>query len=52
MEWLDNIIAAIMAFFAQIVAFFSGLFGSSDAPAEEGKAEEKKDAKEEDAKSE
>jgi hypothetical protein len=36
MEWLDNLIAAIMAFFAQIMAFFSGLFGGSTPPAAEG----------------
>lgn len=43
MEWLDNLIAAIMAFFAQIVAFFSGLFGGSAqaAPAAEGLEEQK-----------
>jgi hypothetical protein len=41
MEWLDNLIAAIMAFFAQIMAFFSGLFGGSTAPAAEGLEEQK-----------
>ena len=40
MEWLDNLIAAIMAFFAQIMAFFSGLFGGSSAAAEEVQAVE------------
>jgi hypothetical protein len=41
MEWLDNLIAAIMAFFAQIMAFFSGLFGGSTVPAAEGLEEQK-----------
>lgn len=41
MEWLDNLIAAIMAFFAQIMAFFSGLFGGSEAAAEEVQAVKK-----------
>lgn len=57
MEWLDNLIAAIMAFFAQIMAFFSGLFGGStqaaqaaegleeqtETPAEKSGSEEKTD---------
>ena len=41
MEWLDNLIAAIMAFFAQIMAFFSGLFGGSTPPAAEGLEDQK-----------
>ena len=56
MEWLDNLIAAIMAFFAQIVAVFSGLFGGSEAAAEDATKElsKEKDAsvKEAESKSE
>jgi len=35
MEWFDNLLAAILAFFASIAAFFTGLFSSSSESVQE-----------------